>query len=184
MYLKSLERCRLAIGSYPHFIYNASGGGGRANMAFNQSENDLFLVFSPDEFIIPPLSWRTAKLLGLPIPPGLRIEMCMDKLEGKVNKVTGDVNLRFEARFLFTIWPTLTFPNLIVKTKLITGKVNSRLHSEEGLVLQKDGHARLVGIADIPPTGNRILDIFLGLPNEALAVLECQFKKCKLDTIS
>ena len=45
-----------------------------------------------------------------------------------------------------------------------------------GLALQKNGRAKLVGVSIIPPTGNKILDTFLGLPNEALAELQCEIK--------
>ena len=70
----------------------------------------------------------------------------------------------------------LKFPNLIIKTVLKTGKVKSKLHEGEGLLLQNNGTTKLVGISIIPRTGNKILDAFLGLPNEALAELKCEIK--------
>ena len=100
--------------------------------------------------------------------------MSMDKLEGTIDKSTGEVLLRFEAKFCLHIYSLFSFPNLIVKTSLETGTVKGSLHEEEGLILQNDGKATLVGIAMIPPTGNKILDVFLGLPNEALAILQCE----------
>ena len=45
-----------------------------------------------------------------------------------------------------------------------------------GINLQKNGQTKLVGISTIPITGNKILDTFLGLPNEALAELQCEIK--------
>ena len=42
--------------------------------------------------------------------------------------------------------------------------------------IKKNGKMKLVGISIIPPTGNKILDTFLGLPSEALAELECEIK--------
>ena len=70
----------------------------------------------------------------------------------------------------------IKFPNLVVQTLLTSGKVKGRLHEGKGLVLQKNGKTNLVGISIIPPTGNKILDTFLGLPNEALAELQCEIK--------
>ena len=41
MQLKSLDGCRLAIGRYPSFSYNAYGGGGEAELLPNQKNNLL-----------------------------------------------------------------------------------------------------------------------------------------------
>ena len=176
MQLKSLEGCRLTIGSYPPFTYNAYGGGGKAKIIPNHKNNLLHVSFSSETFSIPPLTSRTTKFLSLPFPPGLKIKMFMDKLEGTIDKNSGEVLLRFESKFLFSIGAMLKFPKLIVKTLLTSGKVKGKLHEGEGYVLQNNGTIKLVGISMIPKTGNKILDIFLGLPNEALAELKCEIK--------
>ncbi|WP_269624018.1 hypothetical protein [Prochlorococcus marinus] len=176
MELKSLEGCRLKIGSYPPFIYNACGGGGKAELLPGQQNNLLYVSFSSKTFSIPPLTSRTTKFLSLPLPPGLKIEMSMDKLEGTIDKKTGEILLKFESKFLFSVGTIYKFPYLIVKTILKTGKVKGKLHIGEGLVLQTNGKTKLVGISIIPITGNKILDTFLGLPNEALAELQCEIK--------
>ena len=176
MQLKSLEDCRLKIGRYPAFTYNACGGGGKATLLPNQKNNLLHISFSSKTFAIPPLTSKTTRFLSLPLPPGFKIEMFMDKLEGTIDKNSGEVILKFESRFLFSIVAMLKFPELIVKSFLKTGKVKGKLHEEEGLVLQNNGITKLVGISTIPKTGNKILDIFLGLPNEALAELKCEIK--------
>ena len=67
-------------------------------------------------------------------------------------------------------------PVLIINSLLQTVKVKSTLHEAKGLVRQRNGKTKLVGIATIPRTGNKILDIFLDLPNEALAELNCEIK--------
>ena len=177
MHLSSLEGCRLAIGSYPPFNYDARGGGGKGTLVKTEKENILNLSFSSETFSIPPLTSQTTKFLFLPLPPGLKIEMSMDKLEGTINKVSGEVLLQFQSKFIFSIGSIFTFPDLLVKTSLQTGKVKSHLYTEEGLIRQKNGKTKLVGIAVIPLTGNNILDNFLGLPNEALAVLQCEIKE-------
>ena len=176
MKMKSLEGCRLTIGSYPPFTYNAYGGGGKATVIPSQKNNLLHVSFSSETFSIPPLTSRTTKFLSLPFPPGLKIEMSMDKLEGTIDTKSGEVLLKFESKFLFSIGAMIKVPELIVSTLLKTGKVKGKLHEGEGHVLQNNGTIKLVGISMIPKTGNKILDIFLGLPNEALAELKCEIK--------
>ena len=176
MQLKSLDGCRLAIGKYPSFSYNAYGGGGEAELLPNQKSNLLHISFSSKTFSIPPLTSKTTKFLSFPLPPGFRIEMFMDQLEGTIDKKSGEILLKFESKFLFSIGTVLSFPELIVKTLLTTGKVKGKLHKGEGLVLQNNGITKLVGISIIPKTGHKILDTFLGLPNEALAELHCEIK--------
>ena len=174
--MKSLEGCRLTIGSYPPFIYNAYGGGGKARVIPSQKNNLLHISFSSETFSIPPLTSRTTKFLSLPFPPGLKIKMSMDKLEGTIDKKSGEVLLKFESKFIFSIGAKLKFPELIVNSLLKTGKVKGKSHKGEGQVLQTNGKTKLVGISIIPITGNKILDTFLGLPNEALAELKCEIK--------
>ena len=176
MELKSLEGCRLKIGKYPPFTYNADGGGGKATLIPNQKNNLLHIRFASKTFSIPPLTSETTRFLSLPLPLGFKIEMFMDRLEGTIDKSSGEVLLKFESKFLFSIGAILKFPELIVKTFLTTGKVKGKLHEGKGLVLQGNGTTKLVGISTIPKTGNRILDTFLGLPNEALAELKCEIK--------
>ena len=176
MQLKSLEGCRLKIGSYPPFTYNASGGGGEGTLVPGGRNNFVYLRFSSKTFSIPPLTTQTTKFLSLPLPPGLKIEMSMDKLEGTIDKNSGEVCLQFESRFIFSIGGMINFPYLLVKTMLQTGKVKSKLHSAKGIVRQKNGKTKLVGVSNIPKTGNKLLDTFLSLPNEALAELQCEIK--------
>ena len=174
MELKSLEGCRLLIGSYPPFEYNALGGGGKGTFLQRNNNHFLYLSFAPETFSIPPLTSRTTKFLALPLPPGLKIEMAMDKLEGTIDKNSGEVSLNFESKFILGIGSIIKFPHLLVKTSLTTGKVKGKLHEGQGLSLQKNGRMKLVGISIIPLSGNTMLDTFLGLPNEALAELQCE----------
>ena len=177
MHLKSLEGCQLFIGSYPPFDYDAKGGGGKGILLPSVKDNILRLSFPSETFSIPPLNSKTTKFLSLPLPPGLKIEMSMVKLEGTIDKDSGEVFLKFESKFIFSIGSIFKFPDLLVKTCLNTGTVKGQLHEEKGCVIQQDGKTKIVGITTIPPTGNKILDIFLGLPNEALAILQCKIKQ-------
>ena len=176
MKLQSLEGCRLKIGSYPPFHYNALGGGGKGTLLPSKKNNILYLSFSPKTFSIPPLTSTTTKFLSLPLPPGLKIEMSMEKLEGTIDKNSGDVEFTFKSKFIFSIGALIKFPSLLVQTLLTTGKVQGQLHEGKGKILKKNGKTKLVGISIIPQTGNKILDTFLGLPNEALAELQCEIK--------
>tara|TARA_B100000965_G_scaffold380658_1_gene377384 strand:- start:5518 stop:6057 length:540 start_codon:yes stop_codon:yes gene_type:complete len=177
MQLNSLKGCRLTIGSYPPFSYNASGGGGRGIILPSKNNNIIRLSFASKTFSIPPLTSKTTKFLSFPLPPGLKIQMYMDRLEGTIDKNSGEVLFKFESRFIFSIGSIIKFPNLLVKTLLKTGKVKGMSHEGEGISLQKNGNTKLVGVSIIPPTGNKILDTFLGLPNEALAELLCEIKE-------
>ena len=174
MQLRSSDGCRLKIGRYPPFIYNADGGGGKATLLSNQKENLLNISFSSKTFSIPPLTSQTTRFLCLPLPPGFKIKMSMNELAGTIDKNSGKVLLKFESKFVFSIGAMLKFPELTVKTLLKTGKVKGKLHKGEGFPLQNNGTIKLVGISIIPKTGNNILDTFLGLPNEALAELKCE----------
>ena len=176
MQLKSLEGCLLKIGKYPSLTYNAYGGGGKAQLLPNQKDNLIHASFSSQTFSIPPLTSKTTRFLSLPLPPGFKIEMTMDQLEGTINKNSGEVLFKFESKFILSIGGMIKFPNLLVKTKLTTGRVKGKLHEAEGVSLQKNGATKLVGISIIPQTRNKILDTFLGLPNEALAELHCEIK--------
>ena len=176
MELKSLKGCQLKIGKYPRFIYNANGGGGKATLLPSEKSYLQNISFTSNSFTIPALTSKTTKFLFLPLPPGFKVKMSMNKLEGTIDKNSGKVSLQFEAKFIFSIGSMLKFPNLIVKALLTTGKVKGRLHKSEGLVIQDNGTTKLVGISLIPKTDNKILDNFLGLPNEALAELKCEIK--------
>ncbi len=174
--LQSLDNCRLAIGSYPHFYYDATNGGGSASLFKTKEESLLGLRFNPNTFSIPPITWRSTRILGFPIIPGLQINMLMNELQGTINRENGEILLAFKARFVFTAFSIFKFPELIVETTLGSRKLTSKLYNVEGKPIQKNGNARLVGVATIPKTGNLLLDLFLGLPNEALAILQCRIK--------
>ena len=176
MQLKSLDGCLLKIGSFPAFHYNASGGGGKGISMQSKKNNIETLSFSSKTFSIPPLNSQTTNFLSLPLPPGLKIDMSLDKLEGTVDQNSGKILLEFNSKFVLSILSIIQFPPLLVETTLTTGKIKGKLHEGTGLILQKNGIAKLVGIAMIPKTGNKVLDIFLGLPNEALAKLNCEMK--------
>jgi hypothetical protein len=172
--LETLADCALAIGGYPRFGYDARGGGGVAEAGEADGEGRRPLRFDTGSLVIPPLSWRTARFLGLPLPPGLSIGIVPERLEGHLHPPSGALTLRFSARFRFTIAGLYRAPDLVVDTVLSTGVTQGDRHRSAGRPLDDRGHAVLVGVAPIAPSGDARFDRFLGLPDEALAVLHCR----------
>jgi hypothetical protein len=169
--------CALAIGPFPRFRYDGSGGGGLARAAEPLAEGWQALVFDPASLLIPPLNSRTTRLLGLPLPPGLQIAIQPQRLEGRWHPPSGAVELTFLARFQLLLAARPVAPDLIVATQLVTDAATGRRHQVRGKALDDQGRGVLVGIATVPPTGEGWLDQFLGLPDEALAVLRCRIAK-------
>ena len=75
---------------------------------------------------------------------------------------------------MFAVAGLYRAPDLIVRTRLRTGEARGQRHSAVGVPLDHDGRGVLVGVAVVEPTGAEWLDRFLGLPDEALAVLRCR----------
>ena len=175
--LTTLEGCELVIGRYPRFLYNARGGSA-AGEAQRADRGDISLSFASETTAIPALSGRTARFLGLPLPPGLSVEIHPIRLNGTLQPATGQLELQFCAQFRFQVGfgPGLRYcaPDLLVNTLLTTETICSQRHDRQGVRLEGTNTGVLVGAAVIEPTGETWLDRFLGLPDEALAVLECQ----------
>lgn len=176
MVLATESGCALAIGPYPRFRYDGAGGGGEGQTLAPEprAEGWQALAFDPPSLRIPPLSSRTTRLLGLPLPPGLRIVIEPQRLEGRWHPPSGAVELAFLARFHLLLANRPVAPPLIVATELATHGARGRRHQATGTPLNGQGRGVLVGIALVPPTGEAWLDRFLGLPDEALAVLRCR----------
>ena len=165
--------CALAIGRYPQFRYDARGGGGTGELDAPAGSSHQGLRFAAEDLSIPALTWQTTRILGLPLPPGLSITIAPTLLAGRLNGATGEVTLRFQARFRFRLGGLYQAPDLLVDTQLGTGLVQGQRHSAVGQPLGDDGGSLLVGVAMVPPSGDPWLDHFLGLPDEALAMLRC-----------
>ena len=101
--LTTLEACSLAIGAYPPFRYNARNGGGTGQLNTTSAKACQPLIFEPGTLQIPALNWRTTRFLGLPLPPGFNISIQPSQLSGFWHAQTGEVDLRFQAKFLFRL---------------------------------------------------------------------------------
>ena len=171
--LTTLEGCGLAIGRYPRFRYDGRGGGGLGRLGPTTADGQRPLRFDPAGLRIPPLCSRTTRCLGLPLPPGLAIATQPEQLAGTWNPASGDLRLRFCSRFRFSIG-AYTAPDLLIDCALQSGAVQGRRHRATGSALDASGDACLVGVAVVQPCGEAWLDRFLGLPDEALALLRCR----------
>lgn len=176
MALATEPGCALAISFYPPFRYDGSGGGGQAIASEALEEGWRGLVFDPATLAIPPLCSRTTRFLSLPLPPGVHIAIEPQRLQGRWQPSSGAVELHFLARFRPMVASRAVAPDLIVATQLATGAVRGRRHQARGTPLDGQGRGVLVGIASVAPTGEGWVDRFLGLPDEALAVLRCQLR--------
>ena len=178
--LHTLNGCRLAIGRFPAFRYDGRGGGGPGLSDTATGGTRRALSFPPDSLSIPPLNSNTTRFLGLPLPPGLRISIAAERLSGHWQPASGSINLQFQARFRFRVTALgqvlYAPPDLQIACELSSDGVQGRRHGTSGTPLSADGHARLVGVALVEPCGDAWLDRFLGLPDEALAVLECRIE--------
>lgn len=172
--------CGLAIGRYPRFRYDARGGGGPAALGTPDRDGWQPLLFEPATLRIPALTGRTTRFLGLPLPPGLAIAVHPEQLEGRWQPASGAVELLFQCRFRFSVAGLYRAPDLIVQTQLVTAQVHGRRHRAQGQPLDALGQGLLVGVATVEPTGEGWFDRFLGLPEEALALMRCRFCQASL----
>ena len=175
--LQTLRGCRLVISHYPSFSYNAAGGGARGLVQCLE-DGCQALIFPAGQVQIPPLDSRTGRFLGLPLPPGLRICIEPKRLEGRLEPNSGQIELEFRAHFRLQLCVAgrtiYSAPPLLVDTILSSEALNSGRHQTSGRRCSADSRGRLVGVAMVPCSGEPWLDRFLGLPDEALAVLEME----------
>jgi len=172
--------CGLVIGRYPRFRYDARGGGGPATLGAPDAGGWQPLLFDPATLRIPALTFRTTRFLGLPLPPGLAIAVHPEQLEGRWQPASGAVELEFHCRFRFSAAGLYRAPDLIIQTQLVTGQVGGQRHRAQGQPLDALGQGLLVGVATVQPTGEAWFDRFLGLPEEALALMRCRFCQASL----
>lgn len=177
--MRTLRDCQLAVSVYPTFSYDARGGGGVAETS-KQGSQRLELRFDPATLSIPDVGFRTARFLGLPLPPIFKIAIESRSLKGFLDRETGEVVLDFIAEFNFTTsffsWVAYAAPPLLVTTRLTTGRAQGKRLSGTGTPIAADGHARLAGVALVPRTGDWFMDAFLRLPDETLAVMSCTWQ--------
>ena len=193
MYLRVWDVSKLAVSIYPSFSYNAIGAGGPGRILTGDIGSAVRVAFSPSALDIPPLNFRTAKVLGIPLPPPLQIDVQTECLEvssghadkqnmidgafvqGWVNVEKGMADLKLKALFLFSIGTLYRAPPLKIETTLTTGTSQGVSFRAEGQSLL-NGRGKLVGVASVPATQDPWLNAFLRLPTEALAQLAVELR--------
>ncbi|CAM6099878.1 unnamed protein product [Calypogeia fissa] len=168
--LRTLKGCGLGVARYPDFVYNAEGGGGTGK-AEQLADGRIYVHFDAEGLYIPAVCFDTTTILGLPLPPGLKIEVVPKTLEGYVEKSTGKVELNFVANFNFTVGNLYRAPPLVVDTKLTTESAQGEFRGGQGQRLDSSGNVKLVAVARLAPVNDRFLSTFLTLPTDCLAEL-------------
>ncbi|KAL2334592.1 hypothetical protein Fmac_015805 [Flemingia macrophylla] len=172
---KTEKGCKLGISRYPDFEYDAEGGIGTgvgAKVSENSANNDLPVSFDLETLYIPPLTSSTTKFLGLPLPPFFKIDIVPEAFQGSINQESGQVDLEFTAKFLFSAGSLYKAPPLLVKTVLTSEESKGIVKSGRGKRLDKEGKCRLVGVATVDPIDDFLMNSFLSLPTECLADLK------------
>lgn len=168
MVLRTTRGCGLGVSRYPDFVYNAEGGGG-SGKAEKMEDGRWDVQFDAAEVSIPDVGFHTTTLLGIPLPPPIRIQIVPDSLEGTVDRSTGKVELNFKAKFYFSTGPFYRPSPLIVDTLLTTESTQGVLRGGTGSRLDADGNCKLVGVARLAPINDWFMDNFLMLPSDCLA---------------
>ncbi|KDP22333.1 hypothetical protein JCGZ_26164 [Jatropha curcas] len=173
---KTLGACKLGISRYPDFEYNAQGGTGTGSGTATKTEkdylnNEISVSFDVKTLYIPPLMTGTTKFLGLPLPPGLKIDVVPELFQGSIDPDSGKVALEFLAKFWFSVGNIYKAPPLLVKTILTSEESNGVIRKGQGERLDREGNCRLVGVATVEPIDDVFMNNFLGLPTECLADL-------------
>ncbi|KAK8944776.1 hypothetical protein KSP39_PZI008444 [Platanthera zijinensis] len=173
---RTLEACRLGIGRYPDFEYNAIGGIGTAvgEARTTNPADEIFVDFDIGTLHVPPLTGETTRFLGLPLPPLLKIDIAPEIFQGTINRKSGRVELRFRAGFWFSIGRIYRAPPLMVETTLTSEESKGSMRRGRGKMMDAEGMCRLVGVAAVDPIDDAFMNFFLGLPTECVAELSAQ----------
>ncbi len=119
---------------------------------------------------------RSRRAQGVPLPPFVEITITPRALAGWFEPATGRCELDFDAAFTATILGR-TFPPLSVVAPLRTGVSTGLQRAGEGAPWNAaTGLCTLTAVARVPPTGDVLLDTFLRLPADALAILPARIE--------
>ncbi|KAJ0843601.1 hypothetical protein HanRHA438_Chr15g0693081 [Helianthus annuus] len=81
------------------------------------------------------------------------------------------VDLKFKAKFWFSMGSIYKAPPLLVETLLTSEESKGSLRSGSGRRLDEEGRCKLVGVATVEPIDDFFMNSFLDLPTECLAIL-------------
>ncbi|CAK9882890.1 unnamed protein product [Sphagnum jensenii] len=166
--------CGLGVSRFPDFVYNAEGGGGSGH-AIQLPDGCWQVKFEASDINIPTVGYETTTLMGVPLPPPLRIDVVPETLEGIIDKASGKVELKFQAKFFFSAGNLYRPPPLLVNTLLTTESAQGEIRGGQGSRLDSKGNCRLVGVARLAPIDDLFMSTFLTLPSDCLADLSANF---------
>ncbi|KAL6757422.1 hypothetical protein V8C86DRAFT_1691158, partial [Haematococcus lacustris] len=101
--------------------------------------------------------------------------MAVWPLQGTVDLATGQMELQFDANFVFSAGPLYTAPPLVVRTLLTTEDTQGSFRKATGQRIV-GSIVKLVGTATVDKTGDLFLDNFLLLPTDALAIMSAELE--------
>jgi hypothetical protein len=130
------SRPTLGVSAWPDFDYDASGATtlGVVGAPDPARPGAVHLVFDVRTFEGPPVCGRTTKVFGLPLPPGVRIDIHPLRLEGWLDPETGACALDFDAEFRGSIFgrDAIRLPPMRVNSPLTTGPAAGARRTAEG----------------------------------------------------
>ena len=132
-------RPTLGVSFWPDFTYDASGATTLGTVTdvkrhAGRSGSVIHLDFDVSTFEGPPVCGRTTKVFGVPLPPGVRIDIRPISLKGFLDSATGECRLDFDARFEGSIFGEefIKLPPMTVRSPLTTGETRGEQRSARG----------------------------------------------------
>lgn len=130
-------RPTLGVSFWPDFDYDASGATTLGVVGDPDPSNPgaVHLVFDVTTFEGPPVCGRTTKVFGVPLPPGIRVDVVPLSLEGWLDPVTGACALEFDAEFRGSIFGEnfIRLPPMTVRSPLTTGVARGETREAAGV---------------------------------------------------
>ncbi|KAK9806549.1 hypothetical protein WJX73_010111 [Symbiochloris irregularis] len=152
VHIKTHRNSELAVGRYPTFSYNSEGGGGPGAATLSSARSIWDVTFEPKTLKIPDLCFRTGKLFGIPLPPGVNIRIDPIRFQGTIDKESGKIDLDFAAEFFASLAGLYKAPPLTVQACMTTESSQKGKFSGSGKRMNEHGRARMIAIATVPKT--------------------------------
>ncbi|RZR93473.1 hypothetical protein BHM03_00021986 [Ensete ventricosum] len=175
---ETLEGCKLGISRYPDFEYNAKGGAGNAVGRKDRTDDMLCVSFDVGTLGLPgnhqQREWEGgggnySSADGFDIQPLNFIAKHDLAYESSLQ-----VELMFRARFLFSVGSIYRAPPLMVETTLTSEESRGTMRAGRGERMDEEGRCKLVGVALVDPIDDALMNAFLRLPTECIAMLNAK----------
>lgn len=126
-------RPTLGVSFWPDFTYDARGAT-TLGVVTERRGDVLHLDFDVSTFEGPPVCGRTTTVLGVPLPPGIRIDIVPISLRGFLDTSTGECRLDFDAKFQGSIFGEgfIALPPMTVRSPLTTDATRGARRSATG----------------------------------------------------